>query len=82
MEALRRVQGHRNVTGLSGVYEDEEAVHLVMDLCDHGQVLSAAVEHGSLSEAEVRHIFTAVAAAVDHCHLKGMQPATQQATQS
>ena len=39
-------KGHPNITYLQGVYEDRQAVHLVMDLCSGGELFDRIVAKG------------------------------------
>ena len=52
---------HRTVAGLSQVYEDRMAVHIVMELCAGGELFERIVAKGTFSEAEAaRHFRTMV----------------------
>ncbi|CAI5940592.1 unnamed protein product [Closterium sp. NIES-65] len=70
--AMRSVSGHPGVVQLRGVFEDERQVHLVMDLCDGGELFDEVVRRGRLPEREAALIFRQIASAVAFCHSKNI----------
>lgn len=78
-EASRR-GGHPNIVELIEVVEDETHIHLVMELCNGGDLLSQIVrvneDQGAVStffnEGRVRRILCEVLAAVDWLHRHGI----------
>eukprot|EP00897_Mesotaenium_endlicherianum_P007636 jgi/Mesen1/6900/ME000353S05924 len=69
---MERAGGHAGVVGLEEVCEDQESVHLVMELCEGGELYDQIVSRGALSEAEAAALFRQLASAVAHCHLLGV----------
>ncbi|CAI5968398.1 unnamed protein product [Closterium sp. NIES-65] len=63
---------HPGVVQLRGVFEDEHSVHLVMDLCEGGELFDEVVRRGRLSERDAANVFAQVASAVAHCHARGV----------
>ncbi|CAI7915829.1 unnamed protein product [Closterium sp. NIES-54] len=63
---------HPGVVQLRGVFEDEQSVHLVMDLCEGGELFDEVVRRGRLSERDAANVFAQVASAVAHCHSRGV----------
>ncbi|CAI5969082.1 unnamed protein product [Closterium sp. NIES-64] len=63
---------HPGVVQLCGVFEDEHSVHLVMDLCEGGELFDEVVRRGRLSEHDDANVFAQVASAVAHCHTRGV----------
>ncbi|CAI5475339.1 unnamed protein product [Closterium sp. Yama58-4] len=63
---------HPGVVQLRGVFEDEQSVHLVMDLCEGGELFDEVVRRGRLSERDAANVFAQVASAVAHCHARGV----------
>jgi serine/threonine protein kinase len=53
------------------VFEDDIAVHLVMELCEGGSVLDG-LRDGEYSERQVAHIMRAVVRFIAQCHAKGL----------
>ena len=55
---------------LQGVFEDEENIHLVMELCSGGGILDR-MKDGTLTEARVADIIRSVLRFIAQCHGKG-----------
>eukprot|EP00897_Mesotaenium_endlicherianum_P006835 jgi/Mesen1/617/ME000108S10771 len=72
IEILEKLKGHPNIVELKGVYEDKEAVHLVMEYCQGGDLFSAVSEGGPFKEPEAAEIVRQLAAAVRACHAAGV----------
>lgn len=71
-EILRRLD-HPNVIRIYEVYEEKEAVHLVLELCEGGDVLERIlVSNGRLPEREIAALFTQMLFAVWHLHSAGV----------
>lgn len=69
---MERLQGHSNVVQLTDVFEDSEAVHLVMELCKEGDLFDYIARKRRLPEAEAAKIFRQVVLAVQYCHSQGV----------
>ncbi|XP_062227906.1 calcium-dependent protein kinase 26-like [Phragmites australis] len=72
IEVMARLSGHPNVVDLKAVYEDEESVHLVMELCAGGELFHRLQERGCFSEHEGAVLFRYLMEVVAHCHSKGI----------
>ncbi|KAJ6386511.1 hypothetical protein OIU78_016429 [Salix suchowensis] len=72
IEIMTRLSGHDNVVDLKAVYEDENYVHLVMELCAGGELFQQLEKHGRFSEAEVRVLFKHLMQVVLYCHENGV----------
>lgn len=72
IEIMTRLSGHPNVVDLKEVYEEEDFVHLVMELCAGGELFHQLEEHGRFSEAEARVLFRHLMQVVLYCHEKGV----------
>ncbi|CAL5045438.1 unnamed protein product [Urochloa decumbens] len=72
IEVMARLSGHPNVVDLKAVYEDEESVHLVMELCAGGELFHRLEERGCFSEHEAAVLFRYLMEVVAHCHSKGI----------
>lgn len=72
IEVMARLSGHPNVVDLKAVYEDEEFVHLVMELCAGGELFHRLEERGCFSEHEAVMLFRYLMEVVAHCHSKGI----------
>ncbi|KAJ6294592.1 hypothetical protein OIU76_022635 [Salix suchowensis] len=67
-----RLSGHANVVDLKAVYEDEDYVHLIMELCAGGELFHQLEKHGRFSEAEARDLFRHLMQVVLYCHENGV----------
>lgn len=72
IEIMTRLSGHPNVVDLKAVYEEEDYVHLVMELCAGGELFHQLEKHGRFSEAEARVLFRHLMQVVGYCHDKGV----------
>ena len=72
IEIMTRLSGHDNVVDLKAVYEDENYVHLVMELCAGGELFQQLEKHGRFSEAEARDLFKHLMQVVQYCHENGV----------
>lgn len=72
IEIMTRLSGHPNVVDLKAVYEEEDYVHLVMELCAGGELFHRLEKQGMFSECEARDIFRHLMQVVMYCHDKGV----------
>ncbi|KAF9617222.1 hypothetical protein IFM89_035104 [Coptis chinensis] len=72
IEIMARLSGHPNVVDLKAVYEDENYVHLVMELCAGGELFHRLEKHGRFSESEARDLFKHLMLVVMYCHDNGV----------
>ncbi|XVF54051.1 hypothetical protein PTKIN_Ptkin05aG0150400 [Pterospermum kingtungense] len=72
IEIMTRLSGHPNVVDLKAVYEDEDYIHLVMELCAGGELFHRLEKYGRFSEAEARIIFRHLMQVVLYCHEIGV----------
>lgn len=72
IEIMTRLSGHTNVVDLKAVYEDEDFIHLVMELCAGGELFHLLEKHGRFSEAEAKVLFRHLMQAVLYCHEIGI----------
>ncbi|KAG1368809.1 calcium-dependent protein kinase 10 [Cocos nucifera] len=63
---------HPNVVRLRAAYEDAEAVHLVMELCEGGELFDRIVARGHYSERAAAAVARTVAEVVKMCHENGV----------
>ncbi|KAL5751096.1 hypothetical protein ACOSP7_025699 [Xanthoceras sorbifolium] len=72
IEIMTRLSGHPNVVDLKAVYEEEDFVHLVMELCAGGELFHRLEKYGRFTENEARVIFTYLMQVVKYCHDNGV----------
>ncbi|KAG9146611.1 hypothetical protein Leryth_014630 [Lithospermum erythrorhizon] len=69
---LHLLSNHPNITHVHKVYEDDNYLHLIMDLCSGEDLFDIISRKGYFSENEAAHIFTQLMAAIAHCHIMGV----------
>ncbi|KAL6202484.1 hypothetical protein ACLB2K_026192 [Fragaria x ananassa] len=69
---MTRLSGHPNVVDLKAVYEEEEDVHLVMELCAGGELFHQLEKHGQFSESDATVLFRHLILVVLYCHESGV----------
>ncbi|GLU21034.1 hypothetical protein SLE2022_371990 [Rubroshorea leprosula] len=72
IEIMTRLSGHPNVVDLKAVYEDEDYVHLVMELCAGGELFHRLEKYGRFAETEARILFRHLMQVVLYCHEIGV----------
>ena len=50
VDIMRHMPAHPNIVSLRAAYEDEDAVHLVMELCEGGELFDRIVARGHYTE--------------------------------
>lgn len=67
------LSSHPNVAALLAIYEDTEAVHMILELCEGGQLFDEICAQGGLysERAAARH-FRKLVEVVHHCHTLGI----------
>jgi len=71
IDIMKKVQ-HRNVLRLIEIYETDNALSLVMELVNGGELFYKIVDKGSYSEREARDIVRQLVEGVDYLHSKGI----------
>ncbi|XAR70347.1 Non-specific serine/threonine protein kinase [Bertholletia excelsa] len=72
IEIMTKLSGHPNVVDLKAVYEDEDYVHIVMELCTGGELFHLIERHGRFSEYKAQVLFRHLMQVVMYCHEKGI----------
>ena len=67
-----RLSGHPNVVDLKAVYEEEDFVHLVMELCAGGELFHRLQKYGRFSEPDARVLFKHLMQVFLYCHENGI----------
>lgn len=63
---------HPNIVKLKATYEDNEAVHLVMELCEGGELFDRIVARGHYSERAASAVAKTIAEVMRMCHANGV----------
>ncbi|KAG0491740.1 hypothetical protein HPP92_004783 [Vanilla planifolia] len=66
--------GNPHVVQIHGVYEDENEIHLVMDLCEGGDLFDrvSTAESAPMEEEEAADVMAAIMEALAVCHSRGV----------
>ncbi|KAF4367781.1 hypothetical protein F8388_016604 [Cannabis sativa] len=72
IEIMTRLSTHPNVVNLKAVYEEENYVHLLMELCAGGELFHRLEKQGRFSEYNARVIFKHLMEVVKFCHENGV----------
>ncbi|PQQ14274.1 hypothetical protein Pyn_19584 [Prunus yedoensis var. nudiflora] len=72
IEILSRLSGHPNVVNLKAVYEEENYVHLLMELCAGGELFHRLEKQGRFSETDAQVLFRHLMQVVKYCHGNGV----------
>lgn len=60
VEIMRRLPKHPNVVSLKDTYEDDSAVHIVMELCEGGELFDRIVARGHYTERAAANVLRTV----------------------
>jgi calcium-dependent protein kinase len=63
---------HPNIVSLKGAYEDDEAVHLVMELCEGGELFDRIIARGHYTERAAAGVTRTIVEVVQLCHIQGV----------
>lgn len=69
---MNHVAGHPHVVTVKTTHEDPNSVHIVMDLCEGGELFDSIVVAGSYSERKAAQTFQKMVDVVRHCHELGV----------
>lgn len=69
---MNLVAGHTNVVTLQSTHEDKDYVHIVMELCNGGELFDHIVEAQHFTERKAAQIFRKMVEVVNHCHELGV----------
>eukprot|EP00250_Pteridium_aquilinum_P015416 c22565_g6_i1 orf=289-1890(+) len=72
VDIMRHLPTHPNIVSLEGVYEDDDAVHLVMELCEGGELFDRIVARGHYSERAAAVVTRTIVEVVQICHKHGV----------
>jgi serine/threonine protein kinase len=75
IKIMQYVSGHPTVVALHDVYEDDDFVHLVMEMCSGGDLFDRIVSRKStvpFSEEEAATILQKLMEAISYCHSMGI----------
>jgi calcium-dependent protein kinase len=69
---MHHLPKHPNIVKLKGEYEDEQAVHLVMELCEGGELFDRIIARGHYTERAAAVVTRTIVEVVQVCHQHGV----------
>ncbi|GAY68198.1 hypothetical protein CUMW_262280 [Citrus unshiu] len=72
IQIRRLLSGQPNIVELKSAHEDETAVHVVMELCEGGDLFDRIIAKGYYSERDAAPVLRAIVNAVNVCHSMGV----------
>lgn len=68
----QHLSGQPNIVEFKGAYEDNQNVHLVMELCSGGELFDRIIAKGSYSERQAASVCRQIVNVVHACHFMGV----------
>ncbi|QCE05263.1 calcium-dependent protein kinase [Vigna unguiculata] len=72
VEIMRHLPKHPNIVSLKDTFEDDNAVHLVMELCEGGELFDRIVARGHYTERAAASVVKTIVEVVQMCHKHGV----------
>ncbi|KAL3646958.1 Calcium-dependent protein kinase 25 [Castilleja foliolosa] len=72
IEIMHHLSGNPSVVSIKGAYEDNVAVHVVMELCAGGELFDRIVKRGHYSEKKAAELTRTIVGVIETCHSLGV----------
>ncbi|KAG5067133.1 Calcium-dependent protein kinase SK5 [Glycine soja] len=72
IQIMHHLSEQPNVVRIHGTYEDAASVHLVMELCEGGELFDRIVRKGHYSERQAAKLIKTIVEVVEACHSLGV----------
>ncbi|GAY68612.1 hypothetical protein CUMW_265480 [Citrus unshiu] len=72
VEIMQHLSGQPNIVQIKATYEDDQCVHIVMELCAGGELFDRIIARGHYSERDAASVFRVIMDIVNVCHSKGV----------
>ncbi|XP_076959389.1 calcium-dependent protein kinase 1-like [Bidens hawaiensis] len=72
VQIMHHLAEHPNVISIKGAYEDNVAVHLVMELCAGGELFDRILARGHYTERKAAELTRTIMGVVEACHSMGV----------
>ncbi|XP_073275030.1 calcium-dependent protein kinase 26-like [Primulina huaijiensis] len=72
IEIMHHLSGSPNVISIKGAFEDAVAVHVVMELCQGGELFDRIVKRGHYSEKKAADLTRTIVSVIEACHSLGV----------
>ncbi|CAH2057586.1 unnamed protein product [Thlaspi arvense] len=71
-DIMHHLAGHPNVISIKGAYEDGMAVHVIMELCEGGELFDRIIQRGHYTERKAAELTRIIVGVVEACHSLGV----------
>ncbi|KAL4585105.1 hypothetical protein LXL04_009720 [Taraxacum kok-saghyz] len=68
IQIMHHLAGHKNIVTIKGAYEDTLYVHIVMELCNGGELFDRIIQRGQYSECKAAELTKIIVGVVEACH--------------
>uniref|UniRef100_A0A0D9XLY9 non-specific serine/threonine protein kinase n=1 Tax=Leersia perrieri TaxID=77586 RepID=A0A0D9XLY9_9ORYZ len=72
IQIMHHLSGQKNIVTIKDAYEDELAVHIVMELCAGGELFSKIKKQGHYSERKAAELMKIIVGIIETCHSHGV----------
>ncbi|PIN19978.1 Ca2+/calmodulin-dependent protein kinase, EF-Hand protein superfamily [Handroanthus impetiginosus] len=72
VDIMKRLPKHPNIVSLKDTYEDDDHVHLVMELCEGGELFDRIVTRGHYTERAAAAVTRKIVEVIQICHTHGV----------
>lgn len=72
VEIMKNLPKHPNIVTLKDTYEDDNAVHIVMELCEGGELFDRIVARGHYTERAAAAVTRTIVEVIQMCHKHGV----------
>ncbi|XP_051144325.1 calcium-dependent protein kinase 26-like [Andrographis paniculata] len=72
IQIMHHLAGHKNIVTIKGAYEDNLYVHIVMELCNGGELFDRIIQRGHYSERKAAELTKIIVGVVEACHSLGV----------
>ncbi|XP_031271941.1 calcium-dependent protein kinase 7-like [Pistacia vera] len=72
VQIMKHLPKHPNIVSLKDTYEDDSAVHIVMELCEGGELFDRIVARGHYTERAAAAVMRTIVEVVQVCHKHGV----------
>ncbi|CAI7879655.1 unnamed protein product [Closterium sp. NIES-53] len=72
VQVLETLRGHPHVVSIIETIEDEKEVHIIMELCEGGELFDRILERKYYGERQAAKVIRSVVEVLDYCHQRGI----------
>ncbi|CAH2072896.1 unnamed protein product [Thlaspi arvense] len=72
VEIMKHMPKHPNIVSLKDSFEDDDSVHIVMELCEGGELFDRIVARGHYTERAAAAVMKTIIEVVQICHKQGV----------